>query len=234
MFDGFGMCKGKIIGERMVCSTLYPGEERKAFNVRYEVDNTSQEFEEEEIRPLLDVSNVSERQEIIQGLLPAFNYLESRVSGTCETSSYSLIHMFQVCKTARHFDPSYAAQHASESSIEELVSSVKPLGQHVCVLKLKEQLSDYKVAARDCEIDHSDVDTFSEQVLQFWRSSDKCRLSEWRKAARIVFSISPNSASCERVFSLLKVLYGEQQDALLADHIQASLMLRFNGRSVME
>ena len=36
-------------------------------------------------------------------------------------------------------------------------------------------------------------------------------------AARVVFAISPNSASCERVFALLKRLFGEQQMSSLAD-----------------
>ncbi len=55
---------------------------------------------------------------------------------------------------------------------------------------------------------------------------------EWSKAARIVFSMSPNSASCERVFSLLKVMFGENRDSSLADMLQASLMLRYNKRRV--
>ena len=52
------------------------------------------------------------------------------------------------------------------------------------------------------------------------------------RAARVVFAISPNSASCERVFSLLKNLFGEQQMASLADYVQASLMINYNGRKV--
>ena len=46
----------------------------------------------------------------------------------------------------------------------------------------------------------------------------------------IVFAISPNSASCERVFALLKNLFGEQQMSALADYVQAALMLNYNGR----
>ena len=48
----------------------------------------------------------------------------------------------------------------------------------------------------------------------------------------IVFAISPNSASCERVFALLKNLFGEQQMSALADYVQAALMLNYNGRRV--
>ena len=42
-----------------------------------------------------------------------------------------------------------------------------------------------------------------------------------------MFALSPNSASCERVFSLLKVLFGETQMSALADYIRAALMLNY-------
>jgi hypothetical protein len=53
-------------------------------------------------------------------------------------------------------------------------------------------------------------------------------------AARVVFAISPNSASCERVFFLLKNLFGEEQLQIsaLAAYIQVALMLNYNGRQV--
>ena len=44
--------------------------------------------------------------------------------------------------------------------------------------------------------------------------------------------MSPNSASCERVFALLKNMSGDEQMSSLADYIQAALMLHYNGRSV--
>ena len=50
--------------------------------------------------------------------------------------------------------------------------------------------------------------------------------------SRILFAISPNSASCERVFSLLKLMFGDQQISTLADAIRAALMLRYNDRTV--
>ena len=50
-------------------------------------------------------------------------------------------------------------------------------------------------------------------------------------------AISPNSASCEHVFALLKRLFGEQQmsspTTSLADLVvQAALMLNYHNRSV--
>ena len=44
--------------------------------------------------------------------------------------------------------------------------------------------------------------------------------------------MAPNSASCERVFALLKNMFGEEQMSTLADYIQAALMLRYNKRVV--
>ena len=54
----------------------------------------------------------------------------------------------------------------------------------------------------------------------------------WALAARIVFAISPNSASCERVFALLKHMFGDQQASTLSDYIQVALMLAYNMRKI--
>ena len=48
----------------------------------------------------------------------------------------------------------------------------------------------------------------------------------------MVFAISPNSAACERVFALLKVMFGDQQMSALADYIQTALMLAYNKRTL--
>ena len=45
-------------------------------------------------------------------------------------------------------------------------------------------------------------------------------------------SIIGRPVSRERVFSLLRVMYGEQQTRVLADHLQMSLMSRYNKRVV--
>ena len=68
-------------------------------------------------------------------------------------------------------------------------------------------------------------------MLAWWRTHGST-FPLWALAARIVFAISPNSASCERVFSLLKLMYGDQQICTLADAIRAALMLRYNDRMI--
>ena len=54
----------------------------------------------------------------------------------------------------------------------------------------------------------------------------------WALAMRIVGSFTPNSAAAERVFSLLKSMFGDEQMWALADMIQAALMLKYNQRNV--
>lgn len=104
MFEGFGACIGKLTGNtRMVESTVYPGNAAKAYAVYWEVDRSTLEFEEEELRPLLLVRDSPERKDIIAGLSPAFEYLDSRILGTCDTAQYSCEHMYAV---------SYACMHA--------------------------------------------------------------------------------------------------------------------------
>ena len=48
--------------------------------------------------------------------------------------------------------------------------------------------------------------------------------------AKKIILIPVSSAAAERVFSMLKAAFSEQQDAALADYLQASLMLRYNRR----
>ena len=49
---------------------------------------------------------------------------------------------------------------------------------------------------------------------------------------QIVGSFTPNSAAAERVFSMLKSMFGDAQMSALADMIQAALMLRYNKLTV--
>ena len=48
----------------------------------------------------------------------------------------------------------------------------------------------------------------------------------------MVFSFTPSSAASERVFSLLKQLFGDQQLSSLMDYIQGSIMLNYNDRAL--
>ena len=48
----------------------------------------------------------------------------------------------------------------------------------------------------------------------------------------MVFALTPNSASAERVFSLLKHMFGDTQGGALGDYLEVALMLKYNKRKV--
>lgn len=75
-------------------STLYPGQTRAGYKVHFATDDTEEHLEEEELRPLIYTGDMEERAQIVQGLIPAFKYLESRITGTCETN-FSCEHMYE-------------------------------------------------------------------------------------------------------------------------------------------
>ena len=80
--------------------------------------------------------------------------------------------------------------------------------------------------------DHDDVDEFTKGILLFWANHGK-DFPTWALAMQIVGSFyTPNSVAAERVFSLLKLMFGDTQMSALADMIQSALMLKYNKRKV--
>ena len=54
----------------------------------------------------------------------------------------------------------------------------------------------------------------------------------WAQAANIMLAFTCSSAGAERVFSMLKAMFGDQQSDSMADYIQTAIMLRANKRPV--
>ena len=98
--------------------------------------------------------------------------------------------------------------------------------------QLKQEAPLYRAAAGSAgAFDKSSVADYTDAMLTWWRTNGGS-FPAWALAARIVFASSPNSASCGRVFALLRNLFGEQQMRSLADYVQAALMLNYNQRNV--
>ena len=106
-----------------------------------------------------------------------------------------------------------------------------PVAEHVP--RLKYELPAYLATCAGTAYDHNDVDAFTKGVLLFWANHGK-KFPTWALAMQIVGSFTPNSAAAERVFSLLKLMFGDMQMSSLADMIQAALMLKYsyNARKV--
>ena len=88
---------------------------------------------------------------------------------------------------------------------------------------LKRELPAYTAAAEGIDPDYD--------VLTFWKDH-KATLPSWAAAAAKVLLVQPSSAASERVFSLLKQSFGDQQYNSLQDYIEASLMLQHNRRGL--
>ena len=63
------------------------------------------------------------------------------------------------------------------------------------------------------------------QTVNFWAG---CSVDSWASAARRVLLLSPSSASCERVFSVLNGLFSDRKLSCLEDYIETSILLRCN------
>ena len=242
-FAGYGVCVGALDRKEKVESTLYPGEERDAWLVTY-TDGHTEHFEEEELRsgkdgptprgqdgkPVLVIRDLAGFKEICDALVPGFDYLETRLMGTCQ-ANYSCVEMYELCRVVRAFNPNFAAAHVDQSFVDAM-HAITPLSAHGLLPSLKRELPQYLSAAQSSPpIDTADVEAFTKKLLLWWHTNGSV-FPTWALAARIVFALSPNSASCERVFSLVKSMFGEQQLSSIADYVRAALMLKFNGRRV--
>jgi hypothetical protein len=143
---------------------------------------------------------------------------------------YHCAHEHAVFKAVRVFDPAWVRLTELNADRVQSLSVVRCITEDLIEGMLTE-LDKYIIAAHDFEADPADIEAFTTSVLAFWRTH-RCALPMWAKAARIVFALSPNSASCERVFSLLASMFTPEQKATLGDALQASLMLRYNKREV--
>jgi hypothetical protein len=76
--------------------------------------------------------------------------------------------------------------------------------------RLQRDLPTYNAAASGFSIDHGDVVDFTKRILR-WLKSHASEVGAWSEAAHM----APNSAGAERVFWLLKILFGSKQDTAL-------------------
>ena len=145
-------------------------------------------------------------------------------------------------RLAQAFDPFMAKSLQLESYVEEMESAF-PLfsnGSKVdedFISKLSRESPYYKhlantikapFYARIMEGKWTNLGEYTVKVLVWWRDVGSIQLPTWATAARAVFSMSPNSADPERIFSIAAATLGEGHENAKHDLIEATLMLRFN------
>ena len=87
------------------------------------------------------------------------------------------------------------------------------------LLALKEEYPLYVAATEDISLD---CDT-----LMFWKQYAN-NFPKWKEVTAKILLLQPSSAAAERVFSLLKNSFGDQQLKSLEDYIEASLVIQYN------
>ena len=123
-------------------------------------------------------------------------------------------------KAARLFSPHKVDSMKPTASDLDCLSAF-PFFDANFILKLKSELPTYLSKCADTERDYC--------VLQWWKQNS-LELPYWAEAARKALLVQPSSAASERVFSMLKATFNEQQDTTLQDYLEASLMLQYNNR----
>ena len=174
------------------------------------------------LRPLAEWKRLA--QQVKNGI----GYLRDRLTGACREANYDCTQMFEVYRLVQAFDPSFASQHIDAAWVDAF-STIPPLAD--LIPHLKHELPAYLSKCAGTAYDHEDVNTFTTEVLRSWANHGK-EFPTWALAMQIVGSFTPNSAAAERVFSMLKLMFGDTQMSALADIIQAALMLRYNKRTV--
>ena len=107
------------------------------------------------------------------------------------------------------------------------LSHIIPLEVHGLIPGMLSELPTYRALAVLAEpFNRGEVTEYSDGLLQWWKANNPT-ISSWAKATRIVFALTITSAASERVFSLVKSMYGKGHDSALADELQGSVMLRY-------
>ena len=194
------------------------------YTIKY-TDGTTMDAEEHEARRWLRIHDSADWLKYCGFASGGFTYLENRVTNNCPRA-YHYRDSYQMWALARMFNPSHAAQHLAPDGVDAL-ADIKPLAYHNLIEGMKSEVHAYLTACVGVVVDTTSMEAFTNSVLLFWRRNGH-KFPTWAAAARIMFAMTPNSASAERVFSLLKAMFGDARASSLSDLVQGSLMLKFN------
>ena len=162
-----------------------------------------------EIRGIHESQMLQYAQKAIQ---PGLDYFKSQMEGALKDTLCAF-------KAARLFCPQKA--HTMQPRAADLDSLKSfPFLNDDHIKGLKDELPVYLSKCSDTDANFC--------PLEWWKRS--CGdLPTWSACARKVLLVQPSSAASERVFSMLKASFHDQQENSLQDYIESSLMLQYNG-----
>ena len=119
-------------------------------------------------------------------------------------------------------------EYSSSSDVEESSPESEVLKEKEAVVSLLDRLKAPTPA--DIARPRKRADVSEEFDPLDWWKRNSSTLPHWSACAKKILLIQPSSAAAERVFSLLKASFGDQQESCLQDYVQTSLMLQYNKR----
>ena len=154
---------------------------------------------------------------------PACEYFRAKFGRIREAEGGALSSNIALYKLARMLDPlQMSVMDVEPEQLDAWSDCFAGVKKYPALIPgLKSELAAYKAACAELP---KDVD-----ILRWWRLQ-RAKLPSWVKLLRLVLLLSPSSAAVERVFSIMRRTFHEQQDAALADMIRTSLMLQYNSR----
>ena len=105
--------------------------------------------------------------------------------------------------------------HSAPAQVEAL-REFPILDDDDLINNLKAQMPEYCAEADGVQVEAG-------KQMEWWYAQ-MGRLPHWSAVARMLVLVQPSSAASERVFSLLKAAFCDQQQSTLEDELEASLM----------
>ena len=124
-------------------------------------------------------------------------------------------------KAARVFDPHFLNKTKPEHIVLNTLSAFSFITEPV-LLNLKQEFPLYVAAVEDIS---GDLD-----AILFWKQYAN-NIPTWKETTAKVLLLQPSSAAAERVFSILKNSFGDQQLRSLEDYLETSLIVQHNDKS---
>ena len=128
-----------------------------------------------------------------------------------------------VFKAARLFCPVRIQGFKPTNALVKSLRAFPLLDSDTTIDGLKAELPAYLAAAEDVVI------STEEKKVEWWCGLEE-QLPRWASEVKQVLFVQPSSATAERVFSILKAPFNEQQNCALVDYLQASVMSQYNKR----
>lgn len=139
--------------------------------------------------------------------------------------------LMRIFKAARLFCPATLRSLAPTAATIQELRTFPFLDSDATIDNLATELPSYLAAAEDTVFNGDTIREVSAKKVEWWRDHSG-ELPHWSAATKKVLLVQPSSAAVERVFSLLRAAFGDQQSSSLRDYLECSLMLQFNGRLV--